>query len=141
MCNQRSSRGTARYVISGISYGLSASFSYAVSTFRLHHIQQLLALLKQHLLQHNYTPAGQIMQTLVHASDLVPDTCRNVCYCMNVGLCCVKSYNSLFRRLDWQYCSRAVIHMPSVCSTTNNFCQRRTPNMYGIAQKFDGGKL
>ena len=58
---------------------LNRSF-LAVSTFRLHHIQQLLILLKHHLLQHNFTPAGQIMQTLVHASDILPDTCRNVCH-------------------------------------------------------------
>jgi len=50
-----------------------------VATFQLHHVQQLLLLLKHHLFQHNFVPAGEIMQTLVHASDIVPDTCRNVC--------------------------------------------------------------
>ncbi|XP_065914499.1 TATA box-binding protein-associated factor RNA polymerase I subunit A-like isoform X2 [Dysidea avara] len=48
-----------------------------VATFQLHHVQQLLLLLKHHLFQHNFVPAGEIMQTLVHASDIVPDTCRN----------------------------------------------------------------
>ena len=50
-----------------------------VATFQLHHVQQLLFLLKHHLFHHNFVSAGEIMQTLVHASDVVPDTCRNVC--------------------------------------------------------------